>query len=853
MDIRKILKEEDSEWSVEKYIDEKELKESIVDLEKQNQTALNESLLNGKYDGISGAPLDISQKGYIDIDAILKDEESKLSKDVTALSTSTKNTRAETATHIPAITTDTDISSGALGAALDSDFPFMSEDKKFSMAFTDVSSANAVKKTLDVAAHGQDLLSPHYSHLSDHKNDYDPGDSSAAFMAEYDAVAKTLELTSHVASHIENKTDELWETSVDKLIKENAQRKIVEAVINEKNGFENLSEDEKSIATKLGIVSDKIGDNEKTPSFLSDDIDGIEIESVVPSQQSMPLMPTGGGSVEALIDQLGIVNDTDSMTVTGNHNPDNLLLTGENDFENAPLFFAGEADLDTLTNQLGILSEPEVLGENHVEGIFETITDNNSIIVPDTQDLSSKNFVSMDKNRLIFDKDDSMMQTALERKLGIMSGNKKEYSIFSGLKDGAKQREKNIARERFKFMVGVLLNENKGDISTNSGVGRIVFGGAARRIGGAGAYVARRIVSALLPYLLIGLFCITLILGLLFGGFALIALPVVGGFSAMTRTGREMSVIEGPEYYTSDSDYVYNKAEDLMQDFLEEVESYNDGKNVINYLGNGTSYDTVWSYLICLDCQNFYDKDILIVDDPVESMTLTDIFNEMFYYTLTEVTDSEGHFLYYIVDVFKMDYKYWYNTAFFNGNINSDGEDEYAVICMVLEEAGITEPDGISDVIYTGGSPVEYVQWAIDIANDNTHGYSQNHRNGTPDYDCASLVAYSLRSVGINVAIFSTKYNEQDELLAHGFNRHRFKNVSDLQPGDILWRYGHTEIYVGNGLAVGAHIGQNKQINSGTELNPYGDQTGAEISVGSCSSNWTYYFRPNAALVDSDD
>ena len=36
----------------------------------------------------------------------------------------------------------------------------------------------------------------------------------------------------------------------------------------------------------------------------------------------------------------------------------------------------------------------------------------------------------------------------------------------------------------------------------------------------------------------------------------------------------------------------------------------------------------------------------------------------------------------------------------------------------------------------------QVVQWAIDTANDDTHGYSQaqDRRWGTPDYDCASFV-----------------------------------------------------------------------------------------------------------------
>ena len=41
----------------------------------------------------------------------------------------------------------------------------------------------------------------------------------------------------------------------------------------------------------------------------------------------------------------------------------------------------------------------------------------------------------------------------------------------------------------------------------------------------------------------------------------------------------------------------------------------------------------------------------------------------------------------------------------------------------------------------------DYLQWAIDIANDDSHGYSQCNRLG-PDYDCSSLVWHSLLNSG---------------------------------------------------------------------------------------------------------
>ena len=43
------------------------------------------------------------------------------------------------------------------------------------------------------------------------------------------------------------------------------------------------------------------------------------------------------------------------------------------------------------------------------------------------------------------------------------------------------------------------------------------------------------------------------------------------------------------------------------------------------------------------------------------------------------------------------------------------------------------------------------VNFIIDMANDDAHGYDQNHRNG-PDYDCSSLVGTALHEAGFNVS-----------------------------------------------------------------------------------------------------
>jgi len=134
------------------------------------------------------------------------------------------------------------------------------------------------------------------------------------------------------------------------------------------------------------------------------------------------------------------------------------------------------------------------------------------------------------------------------------------------------------------------------------------------------------------------------------------------------------------------------------------------------------------------------------------------------------------------------------------------------------------------------------IKWAVKIAEDDTHGYSQENRQG-PDYDCSSLVVNALKSAGIDTGGASYTGNMRSELEKHGFywvDWSYIGGVSGLMRGDILLHRangaGHTEIYLGNGQNVGAHS---------THGHPeQGDQTGKEISVGAYwYDNWNGVLR----------
>ena len=129
------------------------------------------------------------------------------------------------------------------------------------------------------------------------------------------------------------------------------------------------------------------------------------------------------------------------------------------------------------------------------------------------------------------------------------------------------------------------------------------------------------------------------------------------------------------------------------------------------------------------------------------------------------------------------------------------------------------------------GTIEKYVTWALRIAGDNTHGYSQAVR-WAPDYDCSSFVISALEAAGLPMKAYGASYtgNMPQALKACGFTKVKGINLSTgagLLRGDILLNPAtHTEIFIGNNQAVGAHSSE-----TGGKYGKAGDQTGNEISA----------------------
>lgn len=127
--------------------------------------------------------------------------------------------------------------------------------------------------------------------------------------------------------------------------------------------------------------------------------------------------------------------------------------------------------------------------------------------------------------------------------------------------------------------------------------------------------------------------------------------------------------------------------------------------------------------------------------------------------------------------------------------------------------------------------PEAAVKWAVGIANDQRHGYSQASRWGNLDYDCSSFAisAYKAAGVPINTSVVNYTGN-MSALKQYGFtdvtSKVNLNTQKGLQPGDILYWHkggtnGHTAIYVGDGKIVharGQSYGSSAPGDQGTEI-----------------------------------
>lgn len=140
------------------------------------------------------------------------------------------------------------------------------------------------------------------------------------------------------------------------------------------------------------------------------------------------------------------------------------------------------------------------------------------------------------------------------------------------------------------------------------------------------------------------------------------------------------------------------------------------------------------------------------------------------------------------------------------------------------------------------------ISWMEDTANDDSHGYCQDHRWGADgDYDCSSAVITAWEYAGVPVKTKGATYtgNMLGVFTANGFkvvtDEVNLNTGSGLKRGDVLLNtIHHTAMYCGNGKEVEASINEKGTAHGGQP----GDQTGKEFLIRSYRNYpWTHVLR----------
>jgi hypothetical protein len=151
------------------------------------------------------------------------------------------------------------------------------------------------------------------------------------------------------------------------------------------------------------------------------------------------------------------------------------------------------------------------------------------------------------------------------------------------------------------------------------------------------------------------------------------------------------------------------------------------------------------------------------------------------------------------------------------------------------------------------------------VDHDEAHGYSQYNRDGTAevetitlsdntdvsfqsgDRDCSRLVQTCYVVMGaLPRGMHMWTGNEREILLENGFIE---VPLDSVQRGDVLWRAGHTELYMGAGIEAGARRSETGGIDGQT-----GDQDGGEITRSTyIKSHWTSAYRCTKTRPGADE
>ena len=147
------------------------------------------------------------------------------------------------------------------------------------------------------------------------------------------------------------------------------------------------------------------------------------------------------------------------------------------------------------------------------------------------------------------------------------------------------------------------------------------------------------------------------------------------------------------------------------------------------------------------------------------------------------------------------------------------------LLTLLLVSSLITTAFAVEEIDLTGiaesekSEPLDpkveaMLAWALEIAADDTHGYSQSRRYG-PNYDCSSFVCTALMEGGFGLEDYIFPGDMVDILPEYGFVAYK-KGETEPQRGDILVRPGvHVEICMGGLDCVSAHQDSDRRSGDG--------------------------------------
>ena len=154
--------------------------------------------------------------------------------------------------------------------------------------------------------------------------------------------------------------------------------------------------------------------------------------------------------------------------------------------------------------------------------------------------------------------------------------------------------------------------------------------------------------------------------------------------------------------------------------------------------------------------------------------------------------------------------------------------------CLIHQYSWRGRVSGYNDDLDAAMTTIEKaVSFMEMIANDDSHGYSQDYRWG-PDYDCSSLTIEAWERAGVPVKTAGATYtgNMRAIFMNNGFidvtNQINLSTMSGIKRGDVLLNeVHHVAVACGNGLEVEASINEKGGAHGSTP----GDQTGKEILI----------------------